>query len=470
MSGWRLAAMQDWARDELGGLEVGDSRRTERVVKTVGLLAEHPGVSLPQACGSWADTEAAYRLFDNSKVSAQSILDQHYARTAERAKHESGVLVLADGSQQNFSGLKETSGLGYLKGGARGLDLHATLVASFGGQPLGLIDAVFRRRDPEERGKKTDRRNKSTSEKESQAWLDSLAQAQQRLPADLPFLMVADAEADIFDLYCAPRREGVHVLVRSSQPGRRVRHPEKYLWQALSVQSPAGTFVVTLGRGNGRKEREAVLTLRHARLVLLASKHSKTPLASEIEVWAVWAVEEKPPSGAEPVSWLLLTTMPTESFEAAKRCTEAYAQRWLIERYFATLKGGCRAEELQLGTAARLERALTLYCVIAWRLLWLLYESRRDPHQPSTVLFSEDEWKALYAYHYPAMKLPKKPPTLREMIRLTAKLGGYLGRRGDPEPGIETVWRGLAQLNRLSTLYRSFTESRTLTRLEDFRE
>lgn len=462
--------MHDWARDELGGLELGDARRTERLVKTAGLLANHPGASIPHSCGSWADTEAAYRLFDNPKVSAQAILEQHYVKTAERAAQEPEVLVLTDGSEQNFTGLKETKGLGYLKGNTWGLDLQATLVASRSGQPLGLIDALFRVRDPEERGKKEQRHDKPTSEKESQVWLDALARAQEHLPADLPFLYVADAEADIFDLYAAPRRPGVHVLVRCSQPTRRVKHPEGQLRRALGAQPPAGTFTITLGRGNGRKERDAVLTLRHAKLTLLAPKHAKSPTKDEIEVWCIWALEQAPPEGQEAVSWLLVTTMPTESFEEARSRTEAYAQRWLIERYFATLKGGCRAEDLQLGTATRLERALALFCVVAWRLLWLMHEARRDPHASCDQLFSEAEWKAIYAYRYPDLPMPKKPPTLREMVRLTARLGGYLGRRNDGEPGIETLWKGLAELSRLSVLYRSLARNPALASDPTIRE
>lgn len=451
--------MYSWAWAEWGGLDLGDKRRVERLVKTAGKLAERAGESIPRACGSWADTEGAYRLFDNEHVPASAILGSHYERTAQRASAEPCVQVIPDGSSHDFSGLLSTTGLGHLEAGdARGLDLHATIVASLGGQMLGLIDARFLARDPATRGKKKERARKPTAEKESQVWLDSLQRAQERLPEDLPFLYTADAEADIFDLLCEPRRDNVHLLVRCSQQTRRVDHPAGQLGKAIRSEPSGGTFEVTLGRGNGRKERTATLTLRWTQLTVLAPMSAVAPAAPQATLWVVLAEEESAPEGAEPVSWLLLTTLPTEDFESARRRTEAYARRWLVERFFYTLKEGCRAEELQLGTAERLERALSLKCVVAWRLLWLSQEARRDPHASCEGILAEHEWRALYAFHYPELPEAKKPPTLREAIRLIAKLGGFLGRKQDGEPGVKTIWLGFAVLQRLSTMYRSLAK------------
>lgn len=462
--------MGDWADEEFQGLKLGDKRRKERAIKTARALADRPGRSIPQACGPWADTEAAYRLFDNERVPAESILSEHARRTSERAAQEPGVLVLVDGSDIDFSGLVETEGLGHLSNtNAWGLYLMASLVASQDGRPLGLIKATFTARDPVTKGKKKERAKIATAEKESQAWLDALTNAQECLPESVPFLLIADAGADVFDLFAVPRREDAHLLVRACQ-NRRVDHPARLLDAAIRSAEPCGRFGVVLGRGNGRKERTAMLTLRYERLHLLAPKNALAPLARQAEVYAVLAEEEDPPRGEEAVRWLLLTTLPVTSFDEARKRTEQYAQRWLIERYFYTLKSGCRLEELQLGTASQLIRAAALLSVVAWRLMWLMHESRRNPHTPCTGLFAEHEWKALYAVHYPNLPLPKKPPTLREAIRLTAKLGGFLARKGDGEPGVKTIWLGIAELNRLAKMYRSIAQNPALCQPADFRE
>jgi hypothetical protein len=408
-------------------------------------------------------------LFDNEKVPAEAILAGHYERTAQRAAAEPCVQVIADGSSHDFSGLVETEGLGYLEAGsAKGIDLHATLVANMSGQPLGLIDVHFEVRDLAEKGKRHAKKTKSTAEKESQNWLNSLERAQKRLPADLPFLFTADAEADIFDLFSANRREGCHLLVRCAQSARRVDHPAGNLGKAIRSVPAGGTFEVVLGRGNGRKERRAQLTLRWMKLDVLAPQNAVAPMAPKVTLWVVLAEEETPPATEEPVCWLLLTTLPTEDFESARRRTEAYARRWLIERFFYTLKEGCGSEQMQLGTVARLERALALKCVVAWRLLWLMHEARRAPHASCECVLAEHEWQALYAFHYPNLPEAKKPPTLREALRLIAKLGGYLGRRGDGEPGVKTLWKGFAVFTRLVSLYRSLAERQQRRRSLDF--
>lgn len=459
--------MRDWAESEFEGLDLGDKRRKQRVIRSAQVLAERPGVSIPQACPSWADTEATYRLFENSHVPGEAILQEHFRHTVDRVSHEPQVLVLADGSELDYSGLEATEGLGILSNPeARGLDFFALLVATPTGQPLGLIDAKIWARPPETKGKSDERQKKATIDKESQMWLDGLAHAQERLPEGLPFVYVVDAEGDVFDLFAAPRRAGVHLLVRAGQD-RRVDHPARLLNDALRSVAPSGTFTVEVGRGGNRRDpRQAQLTVRFERLWVLAPMHSVAPLAERAEYYVVLAEEEHPPKGVKAISWTLLTTMPVTSFQEARHRTEQYAKRWLIERYFYTLKSGCRVEKLQLAGAEQLIRAASLFSVVAWRLLWLMHESRLDPHQPCTTLISEYEWKALYAFHYPTMKMPTKPPTLREAIRLTARLGGFLARRGDGEPGIKTIWQGLEELERLARLYRSIATNPNLCQPE----
>jgi hypothetical protein len=460
--------MSDCADQEFEGLSLGDKRRKRRAIKFVRALANHPGCSIPQSCGPWADTEGAYRLFDNEKIPPEAILTEHSKHTVARASQEPGVLVIADGSNLNFTGLVETEGLGYLSNtGNYGLDFMAVMVANYAGQPLGLIDAKFLARDPALKGKKKARHKRLTFEKESQLWLDSFISAQKRLPDDLPFLFIADAEADIFDLFALPRRQDAHLLVRASQD-RRVEHPAHLLNDAIRSVKSSGQVEINLGRGNGRKERTAMLTIRFERLVVCAPAKALAPLSKSTEIYVVLAEEEHPPEGQTPVCWLLLTTLPIASFKDAKLCTKQYAQRWLIERFFYTLKSGCRIEDLQLGTAIQLIRAASLMSVVAWRLMWLMHESRLDPHAPCTGLFGNFEWKALYAFHYPTLPIPKKPPTLREAVRLTARLGGFLARKGDGEPGIKTIWLGMAVLYRLAQLYRSIAMNPSLGEFLDF--
>jgi hypothetical protein len=146
------------------------------------------------------------------------------------------------------------------------------------------------------------------------------------------------------------------------------------------------------------------------------------------------------------VEWLLLTTLPVENFKDARRVVTMYTHRWKVERYHYTLKSGCKIEELQLEAADRIERALALYSVIAWRLLYMTYEARAAPNAPCTRVLQEDEWKTLLLVRSPRKALPAQPPTLREAVWMIAGLGGFLGRKSDGEPGVKTIWRGYRRL------------------------
>ena len=125
-----------------------------------------------------------------------------------------------------------------------------------------------------------------------------------------------------------------------------------------------------------------------------------------------------------------------------------YAHRWTIERFHFVLKSGCKIEQRQLETVERMERAIPVFSIVAWRLLWLALQARETPDTPCTVILEAFEWKVLCATAR-TRPLPTEPPTLREAVRMIAQLGGFLGRKCDGEPGPQTLWRGLRRLHDL---------------------
>jgi len=163
------------------------------------------------------------------------------------------------------------------------------------------------------------------------------------------------------------------------------------------------------------------------------------------EVTAVLAREESPPPGEQPVEWLLLTNEAVGTLEEACLRVAWYRKRWLVEVFFRILKSGCRVEALQLAALERLERALALYLVIAWRILHLVTLGRGCPELPCDVAFSAGEWRAAWtvAKRRPP---PETPPPLGEMVRIVAGFGGFLGRKGDGHPGPKALWEGLLKL------------------------
>jgi hypothetical protein len=440
-----------WASTEVGAAALGDPRRVRRVATLLSDLAARPDTGLPAACATPAATKAAYRLLDNGAIAAEAVVASHIAATTERVRGEPMILALQDTTLLDYTAHPALAGAGPLAHPAQtGLLLHSVLAATLEGEPLGLLHQQRWARDPARVGKRATRRQRPTSEKESQRWLDAQAATHQVVPPGTAVLTVADREADIYDLFAQERPPGSDLLIRATH-NRRIGEETSYLWDAVQA-APVGAVVpVAVGRRADREPREAWLTLRWTPVTLLPPRNRPQRAAlAPVPVVAVLAEEPQPPPGEPPIRWLLLTTRPVADGEAALACLRGYAQRWLVERYHYALKSGCRVEDLQLRTTDRLERALALYAIVAWRLLWLTYAARAAPEQPCTVALTPAEWPVLYAATHPGAPLPAQPPPLGQAVRQIAQLGGFLGRRGDGEPGLKVLWRGLRRLEDLT--------------------
>jgi hypothetical protein len=439
-----------WAEHELSHADLPDRRLKGRLVCLAADLADQPTLSLPEACGDWAATKAAYRFFDNDRVKSDAILAAHRDRTLTRLPSDGFFLAIQDTTDFDFTSHPATTGLGYLGHPQHfGLLVHSTLAASTDGVPLGLLHQQVWTRDVRLLGKRKGRRHKETKDKESQRWIDSLRAVAQVTPPGSTAVVVGDREADFYDLFAAERPDHVQLLVRA-RARRRVRHELGLLGKAVAALPAAGTLTVTRPRGDDRPTRPATLTVRSGEfLIEPPSTHPRRKELAPLRLWAVQVQEETPPEGEEPVRWLLLTTLPVTSLAEAVRAVLWYTRRWLIERYHFTLKSGCRLERLALQTAERLRRALAVYAVVAWRLLWLTYEARAHPPASCAGLLEREEWEVLHRAVQPTAAIPAEPPTLRQAVRLVARLGGFLGRTGDGEPGVQVLWRGLRRLHDL---------------------
>ena len=216
----------------------------------------------------------------------------------------------------------------------------------------------------------------------------------------------------------------------------------------------AGTAVVTIPRRPGQPARMATLTVRFCPVTLRPPRSRSQDKLPPVTLCAVWVRELHPPAGTEPIAWLLLTTCPVRTAEEALQCVEWYACRWGIEVWHKILKSGCQIEARQLETGERLQRCLTLYSVIAWRVLYATILARTVPDLPGTALLETAEWEALSCATFHTPTPPETPPTLRQAVRWVAQLGGFLARAQDGEPGVLTLWKGFQHLADLTAMYR----------------
>ena len=449
--------MRQWIADQLRTTTLGDTRRKDRVAFMIEQFAAKPGESIPQVFGDWKDIKAAYRLLSNPLVSPAEIHAALCDSCVGRLQEQNGmVLAIQDTTSLDFSAHPHTSGLGPLGGGdgsaGHGFFLHSVLAVGADGVPLGLLHQEVWARDPADIGKHHQRHERPLEDKESSRWLRALDAVHRAVPASVEVLTVGDREADIYALLAFERPAHSHLLIRAAQD-RRVDGEAGHLRAAVEAAPEAGRYELLVRQHPTHAMRNATVAVRFCEVTLLppltgGRRSDLPPVAlTALEVREVPAAERAAtPGDRAPLRWLLLTDLPVADLATARDLVGRYCQRWLIERYHYVLKSGCKIEDHQLHTAAALQRLVAIYCVVAWRLLWMTYAAREHPQEPCTVAFSDLEWQILYWRQYGRKELPDKPPDLREAVRWLAKLGGFIGRKGDGEPGVKVLWRGLMQL------------------------
>lgn len=452
MSGEGQADDCDWAEDELGTVALGDARLTSRLVALARSLACAPDASLPQALPKWSELKAAYRFFDNAKAVPEHILSGHIGATRSRTRSVPIVLAVQDTTYLNWEHHPATQGLGGLSDAGRGIICHSTLAVTPERLPLGLLAQRNWVRDDETFGTLPSHKKRPLENKESVKWLNSieaLTVAREASPQTI-FVSVGDREADMFELFAMERPVGVELLIRASW-NRVVDSPHRYLWETLQAAHVIGTVEVNVPRRQGEPVRRCTLSLRSIPITLKPPQARKR--LGTVTLWGVLATEASPPKGEAAIEWLLLTTVPTPRVDDVIERVHWYTCRWTIEVWHRVLKTGCRIESRQLETADRLAVALTLYSIIAWRILYATMLARTAPDLPCTVILSQDEWQALYCNVNRVPEPTATAPTLGEAVQWIAKLGGFLARKSDGEPGPQVLWRGFQHLPYITDMF-----------------
>lgn len=451
---------QLWAEEQFGQCDLNDKRRTQRLVQLAAGALCHPSGSLPEQTGDAADLKAAYRLFGCEDVTFEDILGPHWAQT--RRRPPGTYLVLNDTTEVDFGIRRKLRGMGQTgNGGGWGFLLHSALVVAAEGEAIfGLAAEKIRYRKPAPKKESSTKRLKR--DRESVLW----GQVIDRVgpPAEgVRWVHVMDRGADNFEVYCHCRQQRADWVVRVTQKQRGVIAPTGQvvaLKQYLDTLPTSGGYELQLraraaqpkrGHKPARKAqpaRTAKVEVRFGPLRIPFPKQKSPYLKSlspePITMWVVHAVEVAPPKDMEQVEWVLLTSLPVASFDDAWRILEHYEKRWLIEEYHKALKMGCRVERRQLQSKEGLERITALLSVVAVRLLQLKSAARTNPALPARNLVPLHWIKMLLA----ARKRSKLTVamTIREFYREVAKLGGFLGRKSDGEPGWITIWRGWQKL------------------------
>lgn len=440
----------DWVDEEISGAALPDARLKARLGKVLKQLSQNVSGSIPTALENWADIKGAYRLLSNERVDDQAIASGHFEATRRRVKASQGpVLVLHDTTTFTFERLYPED-LGFVNqlrqrhapeemSRVCGLLMHASLAVSQDAVPLGLCALKFWSRAG------FDKKAKAGDAKESQRWIDGLEQAMALLDDPARCVHIADRESDIHELFCAAETQGTYFLVRANVD--RLTGDGAQSIEDEMLETPIKGMHRVHFRDRWGHEHTAKMTLRYRRLQVRPPKQNKKGLPV-LSLTVLHAEEKQAPLNRAPLCWKLITNLPIESREQAVEKLEWYAMRWHVETFFKTLKTGCKAEDTQLRTAQRVSNLMALYCVLAWRQMWVTLIQRVEPEAAIDTVFSEPEIEALNALvptHW-KNKVPM-PKTVHDGVMLVARLGGYLARNHDRPPGSQVIWRGMRRLN-----------------------
>ena len=449
-----------WIDAELAGCALGDKRLCDRLRRLLHQLAGAVGVPLPLACQDWANTKAAYRFLSSERFGEDAILAGHFQSTAGRfAATEGMILVVQDTTEFSYRWARpETIGaIGRASTGRDrngnlrpytqcGLLMHASLVVTPEGLPLGLAAAQFWTR---KRFKGTNALKRHVNptrvpieEKESVRWLSSLGQSIALLGDPGRCVHVGDRENDIYEFFCAAREAGTHFLVRTCVD-RLAGDGRRTVSAVMARVAVAGQHRVEVTAEDG-SATEAVVKLRYKRVHILPpiGKQKRYPA---LDLTVIHAREAREPRGRDRVDWKLVTDLAVTSPEEAIEKLRWYAQRWKIELFHKILKSGCRVEAARLRTAERLTKLIAMSCILSWRIFWTTMINRAAPAAPPGAALTEAEIALIDRAVRDRPTIPAEK-TLSHYLTKIACLGGYLARARDPPPGNAVMWRGWSRL------------------------
>lgn len=457
--------MSEGIGDELNGIHLGDKRLNKRSKHILEALADDPQASINAASDGWGDTLAAYRFFDNPAVTPAEILRPHRVATVERMREHPVVLLVQDTTELDFTKHPPKDARCLNRAERFGLYAHVHLAVTPAKLNLGVVGIDYFDRDPATLGESDHRSTLPIEEKESFRWLEGyrLACEVAATAPETQIVSVADREADIYDIYVdaqqqpGPRAEFVirsrvdrSTLERDPAAGKAAYCKVRAEVAAAQLLT---TRTIELSETPKHAARTAHLEIR-VLTVEVKPPHERSYLPS-VTLNVVLAEEVGGPGDDTEVSWLLLTSLPIGTTEEALLVIDYYVARWAVEIYFRTLKTGCRVEEIQLETQARLKNCLAMYAIIAWRVLYVTYLNRTGPTLPCTTVFTQSEWKSVWLV-VAKKPLPKKPPTLAEMMRLLTQLGGYNNRAKEAPPGPQPIWIGLRRMADFAQAWQTF--------------
>jgi hypothetical protein len=451
-----MDSCEEWAREVFGGAELGDVRRTRRLVWMAAEAVRSPSGKISEVFQNPAERQGAYDFIESRHSDAKAISEAVIASTARRCAEYPWVYVPMDGTSiklwDGTGGTKGFGAIGTRRNGAVGLKIDNALAVSPEGVPIGVLGQVFWSRQPHHEKKRRPSYAVPVAKKETRFVLECIDQVTKALAEYAPgtrawLQMDRGFDAQYVLLHLAA--SGHSFTVRSQSLRRMLTVGNRKIWlkDEMKRQPSIGQFLLELPETESRAPRRATMIVKAKHVVLrLRDKWARKKFELPINVVLV----QEQSNRADRVDWLLLTNQPIASYDDCMAVVKAYAQRWRIEEYHKALKtGACNIEETRLHRSDRVTRWATILSAVAARTERLKYLARSSPDLPASVELAEPELEALFLLKQRRKtdnEVLSASPTIAEATRWIAELGGYTGKSSGGPPGTITIARGLERL------------------------
>jgi len=382
-----------------GNARLGDKRRTSRLVKVAEAVMKGSccdgGGTLTSILADPHQAKAAYRLFDGPAVTHDAVLGGHRQWVGQQLAEAGTYLLIEDTTVAAFNSRTRAGGLGPIgESYTLGFWLHNTLAVRWG-RSLGELPAATE---------------------------------------SARYIYVADRESDVYETFEKCKSAGVSYVIRASQPRALAGEFEgSDVFEAVAAAAVLGTVAVEIAREN----RTAELEVRSLTVTLRGPARPGGKL-KDLTVNLVQAREANPPAGCAGVSWTLLTDLPVQTLLQCRQILNIYRHRWLVEELHKAMKTGLKLEDSQLSDARRLGALAAVISVAAVFLLQMKTAARTDGDTLLPEQQKQTPMVRILQKRYP----PKGEPTRRWLWISVAKLGGFMARKGDGDPGWLILWRG----------------------------
>jgi hypothetical protein len=448
-----------WAEAEFGHADVGDVRRTRRLVQVAAEVANRPAGTVTKACASSASREGAFRLLENRGVHSEAVRAAMEASTMKRCREQRQVIVPIDGSSLTITDEAEAKGLGGVGAwtkGARGVQTMTALAVTTEGAALGVCGQRMWVRDARSPHGPRGARGKAS---ETRFWTELLIDTHRafrdQAPGCEPWFQM-DRGADCWQVLALGCELDLLMTVRAAYD-RRVDDPYGHLWSALErapviakrrVEVAARPAVQRRRRVAGKRIKYLTAP-RRARVANVAIRAATIPVRCltpsgavlTLNLSAVFVSEQS--HADDRLEWMLLTTHSIRTRRDVLEVVRAYTFRWRVEEFHRTWKRGlCRVEDTQLRSRDAIFKWATILAAVATRAMRITYLARTTPTVSAATEFSRTELAALIALREPKGVSPDHLPSLAEAVRWLADIGGYTGPWNGP-PGPTVVGRGL---------------------------